>query len=170
MSIIPATCRLRRPGPCRACLRCVRTARRCKAFTSQGCSESPKADAMLEDLTRRGDVLTLAYHVNYWDYIGWPDEFGRREFTEHQQSDMRRASAPPQAVHATDGGEWPRGIVGSPEADVEQSLEHSLPLAVALVPEGDVLGVSIPANPAMGRASVWLVAYLDRGMSKSPRA
>jgi hypothetical protein len=130
-------------------------------FTSQGCSESPKADAMLEDLTRRGDVLTLAYHVDYWDYIGWPDNFGRREFTERQRQyaasfGSTKLFTPQMVVNGQEG------IVGSHEADVEQSLEGaSLPLAVALVPEGDVLGISIPANPAMGRATVWLVTYLD---------
>ncbi|MFV0513993.1 MAG: DUF1223 domain-containing protein [Jhaorihella sp.] len=53
-------------------------------FTSQGCSSCPRADALLRDLARRDDVLALALHVDYWDYIGWKDEYadpahGRRQ-------------------------------------------------------------------------------------------
>ena len=42
-------------------------------FTSQGCSSCPPADAILEDLAKKGDVVALAYHVDYWDYLGWQD-------------------------------------------------------------------------------------------------
>jgi hypothetical protein len=44
-------------------------------FTSQGCSSCPPADAFLGDLSKRGDLLTLSIHVDYWDYIGWKDPF-----------------------------------------------------------------------------------------------
>lgn len=130
-------------------------------FTSQGCSESPRADALLADLSRRGDVLTLAYHVDYWDYIGWPDKFGRSEFTERQREyaesfGSTRLFTPQMVVNGQEG------IVGSHEAEVEQSLKGAtLPLAVTLTPDGDAMGIAIPANPGMGRATVWLVNYLD---------
>ena len=42
-------------------------------FTSQGCSSCPKADAMLAELGDRSDIVALAYHVDYWDYVGWED-------------------------------------------------------------------------------------------------
>ena len=48
-------------------------------YTSQGCSSCPPADAMLHDLADRDDVIALALHVDYWDYIGWKDIFGRAE-------------------------------------------------------------------------------------------
>ncbi|WP_244614864.1 DUF1223 domain-containing protein [Pukyongiella litopenaei] len=54
-------------------------------FTSQGCSSCPPADALLRDLTTRDDVLPLALHVDYWDYIGWKDHFARPEFTARQK-------------------------------------------------------------------------------------
>ena len=44
-------------------------------YTSQGCSSCPPADAMMHDLATRDDVIALALHVDYWDYIGWTDEF-----------------------------------------------------------------------------------------------
>ena len=44
-------------------------------FTSQGCSSCPPADALLERLSGRNDVIALSLHVDYWDYIGWKDKF-----------------------------------------------------------------------------------------------
>ncbi len=54
-------------------------------FTSQGCSACPPADEMLGDLADRPDVLALSWHVDYWDYLGWADEFARPEFTLRQK-------------------------------------------------------------------------------------
>jgi len=50
-------------------------------FTSQGCSSCPKADQLLSEMAERPDVVALAWHVDYWDYIGWPDTFGTPENT-----------------------------------------------------------------------------------------
>ena len=55
-------------------------------FTSQGCSSCPPADALLGELTRQEGVLPLALHVDYWDYIGWKDEFARPEHTLRQKA------------------------------------------------------------------------------------
>jgi len=54
-------------------------------FTSQGCSSCPPADALLHRLTKREDVLPLALHVDYWDYIGWKDQFARPDHTLRQK-------------------------------------------------------------------------------------
>jgi hypothetical protein len=55
-------------------------------FTSQGCSACPPADALLGKLAKRSDVIPLALHVDYWDYIGWKDIFARPEFTKRQKA------------------------------------------------------------------------------------
>ncbi len=54
-------------------------------FTSQGCNSCPPADAYLGDLARRGDVVALAYHVDYWDYLGWRDTLADPENTARQR-------------------------------------------------------------------------------------
>lgn len=58
-------------------------------YTSQGCSSCPPADALLHELAARDDVLPLALHVDYWDYIGWKDKFARREHTRRQKGYAR---------------------------------------------------------------------------------
>lgn len=71
-------------------------------FTSQGCDACPPADAVLEELGHRPDIVALAYHVDYWDYLGWRDTLGLRENTERQRAYMAalrsRMVYTPQAV------------------------------------------------------------------------
>ncbi len=54
-------------------------------YTSQGCSSCPPADALMHKLAEQEDVIGLALHVNYWDYIGWKDEFADPAHTIRQQ-------------------------------------------------------------------------------------
>lgn len=42
-------------------------------FTSQGCSSCPPADRLITEISRRKDLVTLSYPVDYWDYLGWQD-------------------------------------------------------------------------------------------------
>lgn len=55
-------------------------------FTSQGCASCPPADRLLGQLANKPGVLALALHVDYWDYIGWPDAFADPRFTLRQKS------------------------------------------------------------------------------------
>lgn len=59
-------------------------------FTAQGCQACPPADAMMLDLAERDDVIAVALHVDYWDYIGWPDSFAQSAFSERQKDYARR--------------------------------------------------------------------------------
>jgi len=55
-------------------------------FTSQGCSSCPPADALLVDLARnRPDVLPLAFHVTYWNRLGWRDPYSLDAATDRQR-------------------------------------------------------------------------------------
>ena len=62
-------------------------------FTSQGCSSCPPADEMLHKLSQRDDVIALALHVDYWDYIGWKDEFGHPGHADRQRPMRPRQDA-----------------------------------------------------------------------------
>lgn len=71
-------------------------------FTSQGCSSCPPADAVLGELAQRDDVVALAYHITYWDYLGWRDTLGSADNTQRQydygKSFGIRSVYTPQAV------------------------------------------------------------------------
>jgi hypothetical protein len=54
-------------------------------FTSQGCSSCPPANAYLNEMVKdRSDVLALAFHVTYWDRLGWKDPFSLEAATARQ--------------------------------------------------------------------------------------
>ncbi|MBD0413813.1 DUF1223 domain-containing protein [Oryzicola mucosus] len=71
-------------------------------FTSQGCNSCPPADALFSEYAKRSDIVALAYHVNYWDYLGWRDTLATEENTARQNDYMRsfksRSVYTPQAV------------------------------------------------------------------------
>src|SRR5258708_16412944 len=62
-------------------------------YTSEGCSSCPPAEAWLSTLSQNAQlwraVVPVAFHVDYWDNLGWKDGFSSREFTPRQ-----RLSAP----------------------------------------------------------------------------
>lgn len=60
-------------------------------YTSQGCSSCPPADALFAELADAPGVMPLALHVDYWDYIGWADEFANPGFTKRQKAYARAA-------------------------------------------------------------------------------
>ncbi len=106
-------------------------------FTSQGCSSCPPAEALIHDIAGdaklRGHVIPLAFHVDYWDRLGWRDPFSSAEWSQRQvryANTMRLSSAyTPQAVV---GGT--REFVGSNHAALDVALEG----ASNSKPRGDV--------------------------------
>lgn len=55
-------------------------------YTSEGCSSCPPADKWLSGMSLPSDkVVPLAFHVDYWDYIGWKDKFSKAEYSDKQR-------------------------------------------------------------------------------------
>jgi hypothetical protein len=55
-------------------------------YTSEGCSSCPPADKWLSKIKYGKDAVTpLAFHVDYWDYIGWKDKFSKAEYSDRQR-------------------------------------------------------------------------------------
>jgi hypothetical protein len=81
-------------------------------YTSEGCSSCPPADRWLSSLKGREDVLPLAFHVGYWDRLGWVDRFAAPEITQRQYQLAQSMGAPnvytPQVlVQGRDWRRWP---------------------------------------------------------------
>ena len=132
-------------------------------FTSQGCSSCPPADAILREMAPRDDVIALALHVDYWDYIGWKDIFGDPAHTERQRAYARangeRTVYTPQFVI---GGQ--DHVVGiKPMKLVETIMAHQAqpPAAeVTLGREGDVLLIRAVSAELAGPVEIHLFRYI----------
>ena len=90
-------------------------------FTSEGCSSCPPADAFLTDLAHgRRDVLPLAFHVTYWNSLGWRDPYSLDAATSRQSTYGARfgdGSYTPEMV--VDGT---KGLVGSERGEAESAI------------------------------------------------
>jgi hypothetical protein len=140
-------------------------------FTSQGCNSCPPADALLGELAQRPGLVALAFHVDYWNYIGWQDPFSSPEATKRQRDYARSLGLSsvytPEMV--IDGS---FDVVGSDRVRVDQviaaaSQRQKLPVAIAASPAGGWV-VTIPVGEAAEPATVWLALY-DRQHSTPVR-
>lgn len=133
-------------------------------FTSQGCSSCPPADTLLAELAARPDVMTLTWHVDYWDYLGWPDGFARPEFTQRQKAYARvtgeRALYTPQIVV---GGMDTLIDLGPASLDalVDSHQSDPAPISVRAVREDGRVTIELAPGPRpTGAATVDLVRFL----------
>ncbi len=138
-------------------------------FTSEGCDSCPPADRYLFELRERDDVIALAFHVDYWDYLGWKDRFAREDFTDRQRAYARAMGEPmiytPQMV--VDGA---RHAVGSDRRKVDEAIEAAAGRPAALEiglswSNRRTLIVSVPETAYDGDATIWFVRYAPRDES-----
>ncbi|WP_341366385.1 DUF1223 domain-containing protein [Yoonia sp. BS5-3] len=131
-------------------------------YTSQGCSSCPPADAMMHELAQQDDVIALALHVDYWDYIGWKDSFADPAFTARQHDYARAAnSATVYTPQMVIGGV--EHVVGSRPMQVMDAVQaqraRGYAVSVALTRDGD--NVQIAAHPeSAGDYVVQLVRFI----------
>jgi hypothetical protein len=129
-------------------------------FTSQGCSSCPPADALLGELAKLPNVVALAFHVDYWDNIGWRDRY---EIPSAASRQVRYVDAlnlssafTPQVV--IDGR---ASYVGSDRRRILAALagrQEDVPIGVE-VSDSEVT-VSLPERAAQNGYDLNVVAYL----------
>ena len=153
-------------------------------FTSEGCSSCPPADAALADLvhdSRGQHIYALAFHVDYWNRLGWTDPFSTKAFSDRQ---LQYAGAlkldnvyTPQAV--VNGS---REFVGSNRDALKAAITDAIAVppvamlsATARKTEGgfqlDVSGTNVPAAAIISAALVedGLVTDVKRGENGGQR-
>jgi hypothetical protein len=138
-------------------------------FTSQGCSSCPPADALLDELSRRPSILALAYHIDYWDRLGWMDPFSSPAATARQRRYAQLLGLStiytPQVVV---GGRYE--AVGSDRDAVAAAIakaRHEPPiLRVALAVEDGKAHIEIDGGEGVTSASVVLVGFDRRHDTK----
>ncbi len=128
-------------------------------FTSQGCSSCPPADALLAELAKNPDILPLAFHVTYWNNLGWHDPFSLPAATERQRAYQRLLGTDmvytPQMI--IDGQ---TDVIGSNRAAVARTLaaarsRNSIPLTLTQTPQG----LRVEAPDGAGEARLLLIGY-----------
>lgn len=129
-------------------------------FTSQGCSSCPPADALLGRLLQRPNVIALAWHVDYWNYLGWRDAFATPFATQRQEAYARRLHGEvftPGLV--VSGAEI---VVGSDESAIDSAMAQApaLSVPVALRREQDDVVARVGATAAP--LSALLAVYQPR--------
>jgi hypothetical protein len=132
-------------------------------YTSQGCSSCPPADAFLRKLAADPDVIALALHVDYWDYIGWSDRFAQPHFTERQKAYAHLVGSntiytPQMIVGGRDQ------VAGSDPEQVERAIRRDQrtprKVQLQLMRQGDQVVILAEASPHLNApVQVQLVRY-----------
>lgn len=150
-----------RSGPARAAL--------VELYTSEGCSSCPPADRWLSELPRDGSVVPLAFHVDYWDYIGWRDPYASPVWSRRQREEVARQGGrvvftPQVIVNGRTLHDW--GSEASFRRKAAGHAERKPVARIALVMEAGAGGrgtVSVTGSAGTPGAEVFLAVF-DNGL------
>ena len=138
-------------------------------YTSEGCDSCPPTDRWVSALPARGftteRMLALAFHVDYWNYLGWNDPFAQARFSERQRLTSARNQArfvyTPQLV--LNGRDYRRGTVRDDVGERIAAINQDKPRAAITLRHA--------ASPAHGRlavsASVTVGEALERSLAQT---
>ncbi|WP_425102171.1 DUF1223 domain-containing protein [Tropicibacter sp. S64] len=156
---------LHAPGALMAQEEAVRQPVVVELYTSQGCSSCPPADALLAELAGREDVIPLALHVDYWDYIGWKDAFAMPGFTKRQKGYARAQGEKmiytPQVI--VNGREDAVGSRPMKVADlILKESARLTPVRLTLARSGAELVITIASKVKIRPCDIHLIRYLPQ--------
>jgi hypothetical protein len=124
-------------------------------YTSEGCSSCPPADRWLSSLRPSPDLIPLAFHVTYWDRLGWPDRFALQEATARQHELARvfgssQVYTPQVVAGGRDWRDWPR---------LPKPATPATPVGLVLSREGETVTATVsPVSSSPSRlAGYWAV-------------
>jgi hypothetical protein len=125
-------------------------------FQSQGCSSCPPANAALNAIADRKDVIALSFAVTYWDQLGWKDRFATPAYTQRQRDYDRGLRGggvyTPQVV--LNGS---RAIVGNGKGELAKAISETA--GVSAGPEISISANSATIAKGSGKATAWLVRF-----------
>jgi hypothetical protein len=135
-------------------------------YTSEGCSSCPPADAWMSGLKGMGKVMPLAFHVDYWDYIGWKDRFANPKFSARQrQAAYLNGSTfvytPQVMLNGRDYRGW-RNTNSLEKVLASQSQPASVKLGLQMTrlsAENLQLAASAQAGRSIGNTNIYIAIY-----------
>ncbi len=141
-------------------------------YTSEGCSSCPRAEKWLsgfrQDKRLWQEIVPVAFHVDYWDGLGWPDRFARPAFSERQRQRAAAAGRSPYTPEIDlNGDEW-RGYS-------RRAIPASGKKVGQLTARADDGKIEVRFSPAAGFAGgearvVWLGTGLDTAVKRGENA
>jgi hypothetical protein len=140
-------------------------------YTSEGCSSCPPADKWLSTLKGKPDVLALAFHVNYWDRLGWVDRFASAEATSRQHelariSGSAQVYTPQVVVGGQDWQQWPR----LPVSAAATAPAGDGPVSISLQRDGEAVTAQVAARAGTSKRLAGYWAVLEDGHESKVRA
>jgi hypothetical protein len=139
-------------------------------YTSEGCDSCPPAERWLSARLPPNDAhpaaIALAFHVDYWDRLGWVDRFARSQYTARQYAAMRANEAslvytPQVLLQGRDFG-WQRADKSALDAIARRTAAASIGFDATLREHEVVVQLRAQAAPAAD--AVVDVAYVDSGL------
>lgn len=141
-------------------------------YTSEGCSSCPPADSFLSQLAIKHDpfesVIPLAYHVDYWNYIGWEDRFSRAEYSNRQRRHVQEGNTSQVYTpgFVVNNKEWRAWFRGAREIPRNEGIAGQLS---ARLTDG-FLDANYSGHPEIKGPYLLNVAYLGMGISTQVKA
>ena len=144
-------------------------------FTSEGCDSCPPADRWLSatfPIDRAAGASVLAFHVDYWDRLGWKDRFASAQYTARQYAAMRANGATfvytPQIL--VQGREVEAGGRAAAEKAVAAGRSRAPRATIAMEAQGTSVRVTATVDAAGTKnAALWL-AYADSALVSDVKA
>jgi hypothetical protein len=132
-------------------------------YTSEGCNSCPPADRWLSALKPQANVVALAFHVDYWDRLGWKDRFASPAYTQRQAEIRDRIGArfvytPQVVIDGQDRKDWD----DVPAATLKAGAAAA-PVAIMLTRDGSGLQASVVLQGGKPRrvSAYWAVTEND---------
>ncbi len=115
-------------------------------YTSEGCSSCPPADRWLSRLKGEPQAVALAFHVDYWDRLGWKDRFASPAYTQRQAQQQATTGArfsytPQVVIDGADRPDWPRASIAG------RAERRPAPVTIELARDGGRVVASVAAAP-----------------------
>ena len=134
-------------------------------YTSEGCNSCPPADAWVSGLSTQlvpQKLVVLAFHVDYWNYLGWPDRFSDARFTQRQQASvrynaLRTAYTPQLLLNGRDYRE--RGDIDAQVARI-QAQPARAQLSLNVIRSGATLNTKVAVRTVQASVDEPLQLYL----------
>ncbi|HEV8694377.1 MAG TPA: DUF1223 domain-containing protein [Lysobacter sp.] len=141
-------------------------------YTSEGCSSCPPADRWLSQRFASGEANFLAFHVDYWDYIGWPDRFASATYSQRQRNRVGAAGGStvytPQVMVGEDvRANWHREVAWKRALAQARGLARAaLTLELHRTAAGWRATIGAASRgKAVDGAQVWLARHIDGQVS-----